>query len=139
MGVEPFLLAYALNIIVAQRLIRKLCPICRKPISKDKYHAAIEIGLSEQELLAGKIFEANEKGCKKCTSGYKGRVNICEALYFTPEVRKAIVDSGSEIDEDLIRNIAVGQGMLSLKDSGLDRIRNGLSTVSEVTYATSED
>ncbi|MEA3476299.1 MAG: ATPase, T2SS/T4P/T4SS family [Candidatus Cloacimonadota bacterium] len=138
MGIEPFLLAYAINIIVAQRLVRKLCPYCRKPLAKEKYQAALELGLTEEDLKSGKIYEAG-KGCKKCTEGYKGRVNICEALYFSHEVRKAIVESGEEIDEALIRNIAEKQGMLSLRDSGLDRIRNGLTTISEVAYATTEE
>ena len=138
MGVETFLLAYAMNIIVAQRLVRKLCQKCRQPISPERYSGAMELGLSEQELKSGSIYQAGP-GCKKCNSGYKGRVNICEALYFTAEVRKAIVDSGSEIDEKEIRRIAEGQGMLSMLESGLDRIRNGLTTVTEITYATSED
>jgi len=139
MGLETFLLAYAINIIVAQRLIRKLCDNCKKKLPKEKYTYAMDFGISEEDLKAGKIYEANEKGCKKCNGGYKGRLNICEALYFTPEVRKAIVESGVEIDEELIRSIAEKQGMLSIKDSGLDRIRNGLSTISEIAYATSED
>jgi type IV pilus assembly protein PilB len=138
MGVEPFLLAYAMNIIVAQRLVRKLCPDCRKPISKEKWPAAIDLGFKEEELESGTIYEAG-KGCKKCNRGYKGRINICEALYFSSEIRKAIVESGTEIDEQNIRKIAESQGMLSLLESGLDRIRNGLTTVAEVTYATSED
>lgn len=138
MGVETFLLAYAINIIIAQRLIRRLCSNCKRPISKERWPAALDIGLSEEELASGEIFEAGD-GCKKCNNGYKGRTNICEALYFTPEIRKAIVESGDEIDEDEIRNIAEKQGMLSLMDSGLDRIRTGMTSVAEITYATSED
>jgi len=139
MGVETFLLAYAVNIIIAQRLVRKLCDNCKRPLSKEKYEAALSFGILEEDLKAGRIFEAYEKGCKKCTAGYKGRLNICEALYFTPEIRKAIVESGTEIDEELIRSIAEKQGMLSIKDSGLDRIRNGLTSIAEIAYATSED
>ncbi|MDP8202214.1 MAG: GspE/PulE family protein [Candidatus Tenebribacter burtonii] len=138
MGVETFLLAYAINIIIAQRLIRKLCNDCKRPISKEKWPEALNLGITEEELESGKIFEAG-KGCKKCNGGYKGRINICEALYFTPEIRRAIIESGEEIDEDNIRKISKGQGMLSLMDSGLDRIRTGMTSVSEITYATSED
>ncbi len=138
MGVEPFLLAYAINIIVAQRLVRKLCPHCRKPLSKEKYQAALDLGLTEEDLKSGKIFEAG-KGCKKCTEGYRGRINICEALYFSLEIRKSIVKAGTEIYEEKIRQIAESQGMLSLRQSGLERIREGLTTISEVSYATSED
>jgi len=137
MGVETFLLAYAMNIIIAQRLVRKLCPECRRPLSRDKYKGALELGLTEEDLKKGLVYEAG-KGCKKCTNGYKGRVNICEALYFTDEIRKAIMESGEDIDEDKIRKIAETQGMLSILDSGLDRIRKGLTSVAEVSYAASE-
>ncbi len=138
MGVETFLLAYAVNIIVAQRLVRRLCPHCRQKITQERYRAALDLGLQAEELESGNIYEAGP-GCPKCTNGYKGRVNICEALYFSPEIRRAIVDSGAEINEDEIRKIAEKQGMLSLLESGLDRIRNGLTSVAEITYATSED
>ena len=138
MGVEPFLLAYAINIIVAQRLVRKICPHCREPLSKEKYKAALDLGLTEEDLKSGKIFEAGE-GCKNCTEGYKGRINICEALYFSPEIKKAIVEAGTGIDEEKVRQIAEKQGMLSLRESGLERIREGLTTISEVAFATSED
>ncbi len=137
MGVETFLLAYAINIIIAQRLVRKLCPECRRPLSRDKYKAALDLGLTQNDLDKRIIYEAGP-GCKKCTEGYKGRVNICEALYFHDDIRKAVLESGEEIDEDKIRKIAEGKGMLSLLESGLDRIRNGLTTISEVSYATSE-
>jgi type IV pilus assembly protein PilB len=98
MGVEPFLLAYAINIIVAQRLVRKLCPFCRVPLAPEKYPAALELGLTEEDLKSGKVFEAGT-GCKKCTDGYRGRISLAEALYFTPEIRKSIVNSGAEINE----------------------------------------
>ncbi|HQQ86061.1 MAG TPA: ATPase, T2SS/T4P/T4SS family [Candidatus Marinimicrobia bacterium] len=137
MGVEPFLLAYAINIIVAQRLVRKLCPFCRVPISSEKYPAALELGLTEEDLKSGKIFDAGT-GCKKCNGGYKGRISLAEALYFSPEVRKSILNSGAEVDEAEIREIAEGQGMLSILDSGLEKIREGVTTVSEVSYAASE-
>ncbi|MBN1326601.1 MAG: Flp pilus assembly complex ATPase component TadA [Candidatus Cloacimonetes bacterium] len=139
MGVETFLLAYAMNIIVAQRLIRKLCDSCKRPLSEEKWPVALAMGFTEEELKNGLIFEANEKGCKKCNNGYKGRLTICEALYFSADIRKAIVESGNEIDEDLIRSIAEKQGMLSMQESGMDRVRNGLTSIAEIAYATSED
>ena len=138
MGVETFLLAYAVNIIIAQRLVRKLCQKCMVPLPKDKQKAALDLGMPEKDLKSGVIYEAG-KGCKHCHDGYKGRVNICEALYFTPEVRKAIVESGDDIDETAIRIIAEKQGMLSLLESGFDRIRNGLTSIEEIAYAVSED
>jgi type IV pilus assembly protein PilB len=138
MGVEPFLLANTITIIIAQRLVRKLCPACRIPISPEKFPHAKSIGLTDADLASGEIYEASA-GCKKCNNGYKGRVNICEAMYFTPEIRKAIIDSSIEIDETKVRQIAESQGMLSLRDSGLARIREGITSVDEIIYNTSEE
>jgi len=138
MGIEPFLLANTINLIIAQRLVRKLCPECKKPISPEKHKAALQLGLTPEDLASGTIFEAG-KGCKKCTNGYKGRMNISESLFFTPEIRKAIVESSIEIDEAKVRQIAESQGMLSLRESGLHRIRAGITSVDEIIYNTSED
>lgn len=138
MGVEPFLLAYAINIIVAQRLVRELCPYCKKPLAKEKYKKAIELGIPEQYIEEGKIFEAG-KGCSKCMDGYKGRIAICQSLYFTPEIRKAIVESGKDIDEEKIRAIGKAQGMMSLLESGIERICEGITSIEEVIYAASEE
>ncbi|MEA1971799.1 MAG: GspE/PulE family protein, partial [Candidatus Cloacimonadota bacterium] len=138
MGIEPYLIANVINIIVAQRLVRRLCPNCRVPITEEERGQALELGLTEEDLASGNIYSPGP-GCNKCNNGYKGRVNICEALHFSPEVRKSILDSGVEINEDKIRAVAEGQGMLSLLESGIDRIRNGLSTVEEIIYATSVD
>jgi type IV pilus assembly protein PilB len=138
MGVEPFLLSNVINIIIAQRLVRKLCPECKQPLSKEKYHTVLEFGLTQEDLDKGLVFEVG-KGCKKCTNGYRGRINICEALYFTPEIRKAILESSTEIDEDKVRAIAQSQGMLTLKDSGIQRIREGVTTIEEIIYSASED
>ncbi len=138
MGVEPFLLANVINIIVAQRLVRKICPECWVPLPVEKHKAAIDIGLTKEEVEGGKIFDPGP-GCKKCNKGYKGRVNICEALYFSPDIRKTILNSGNDIDEYKIREIAESHGMLSLRASGLDRIRNHLTSIEEIIYATSEE
>ena len=137
MGVEPFLLAYSINIIIAQRLVRKLCEHCKRPITPENFPAALLMGFSQDELDSGKIYEP--VGCPRCKEGYKGRINIAEALYFYPEVRNEIVKSGSDIDEDRIRAIAEKHGMLSMRDSGVARIREGLTGIAEVLYATTEE
>jgi len=138
MGIEPFLLAYSINIIIAQRLVRRLCQHCRTPLEESKWAAALEFGIKQEDLDAGIIFEANPKGCPKCHSGYKGRTNIAEALYFYPEIRESIITSGEEIDEEKVKRIAQAKGMLTMRQSGLERIREGITTLTEVAYATSE-
>jgi type IV pilus assembly protein PilB len=135
MGIEPFLLAYSINIIIAQRLVRKLCDACKRPLMKEHWKAAMEMGLTEEELAAGKIFEP--VGCPKCIGGYKGRINIAEALYFYPDIRAEIVSSGEDINEDRIRELAEKHGFLSMRDSGIERIREGQTSLEEVAYATS--
>lgn len=137
MGIETFLLAYSINIIIAQRLVRKLCVHCRRPLSQEHWPAAMAIGLSQEELEAGSIYEP--VGCPKCSNGYKGRVNIAEALYFYPEVRNEIVKSINDIDEERLRAIAERHGMLSMRASGIDRMRHGLTDLTEVLFATAED
>ncbi|HOH98370.1 MAG TPA: GspE/PulE family protein [Candidatus Cloacimonadota bacterium] len=137
MGIETFLLAYSINIIIAQRLVRKLCVHCRRPLAKEHWTAAMQIGLTQEELESGKIYEP--VGCPKCNNGYKGRVNIAEALYFYPEIRNEIVKSINDIDEERIRSVAEKHGMLSMRRSGIERMREGLTDLTEVLYATAED
>jgi type IV pilus assembly protein PilB len=136
MGVEPFLLAYSINIIIAQRLVRKLCSHCKKPLTEKKWTAAMEFGFTKKELEEGKVQEA--VGCDKCANGFKGRINIAEALYFHNDICEAIVKAGEMIDEEQIKKLAKGHGMLTMRESGMHRIRAGLTTLEEVAYATSE-
>lgn len=137
MGIETFLLAYSINIIIAQRLVRKLCVHCRRPITKEHWPAALQMGFTQEELESGNIYEP--VGCPKCHNGYKGRINIAEALYFYPEVRNEIVKSQSDLDEERIRAVAEKHGMLSMRRSGMERMREGLTSMTEVLYATAED
>jgi type IV pilus assembly protein PilB len=139
MGIEPFLIAYAINIIVAQRLIRTLCNICKKPISKKEldYDVYTKFGFTKEQLDTRTVYEA--AGCDKCNGGYKGRAAIHEALYFSREIRNMIVKSGVDIDEDSIRTQATKDGMWTLRRSGIERILEGTTTLEEIAAATSED
>ncbi|MEL7834562.1 GspE/PulE family protein [Fodinibius sp. Rm-B-1B1-1] len=136
MGVETFLIANAVNLIMAQRLIRTLCKNC-----KEEYRPHIEtakgIGFTEEEYEETTFYKA--VGCDECTNGYKGRTAIMEALYFDKEIRKMILESGDEIDEVAIKEYAMSQGMLSLRGSGRERIKNGLTTIEEIAAITIED
>lgn len=137
MGVEPFLIAYAINIIVAQRLIRKLCESCKKKVTNIEDVVA-GAGLNIDEWKDLEIYE--EAGCDKCNhTGFKGRMAIHEALYFTKEIRRLIVRSGEEVDEEAVREQARKDGTLSLRDSGLEKVKLGLTSIREVLGATMED
>jgi len=138
MGIEPFLIAYAINLIVAQRLIRKLCNNCKKKVVAFDEALMIAAGLNVEEWQNYTIYEAN--GCDACNgTGYKGRMAIHEALYFTKDIRKVIVRSGIEVDEEAIRVQAKKDGSLSLRESGFEKVKLGLTSIQEVIAGTSED
>jgi type IV pilus assembly protein PilB len=138
MGIEPFLIAYAINLIVAQRLVRRLCPSCKKKVSN--YDDAImkAAGLNIAEWKNYNVYEP--KGCEKCNGiGFKGRLAIHEALYFTKELRQIIVKSGEDVDEEKIRIQAKKDGSLNLREAGLEKVKLGLTSIEEVLASTSEE
>ena len=139
MGIEPFLIAYAINIIVAQRLVRTLCSACKRPLSKDEVDrdVYVKFGFTEEDLEKHTIYEA--AGCDKCSGGYKGRAAIHEALFFTREIRNMIVKSGSDVDEEQVRTQAAKDGMWTLRRSGIERIKTGTTTLEEIASATTEE
>ena len=137
MGVEPFLIAYSVNIIMAQRLVRRLCKVCRVPAEAKDADFALNIGFTKEELEKITIYKP--VGCSECRNGYKGRAAIMEALYFTPRIREIIIESGVEINEKAISEEAVKNGMLTLRASGRARIEEGLTSVEEIAAITVED
>ena len=137
MGVEPFLIAYSVNIIMAQRLVRRLCKVCRVPAEPKDADFALNIGFTKEELEKITIYKP--VGCSECRNGYKGRAAIMEALYFTPRIREIIIESGVEINEKAISEEAVKNGMLTLRASGRARIEEGLTSVEEIAAITVED
>jgi type IV pilus assembly protein PilB len=138
MGIEPFLIAYAINIIMAQRLIRKLCDFCKTKVTSIDEDLLLAAGINVDELKKHTIYQA--KGCEKCNgTGYKGRMAIHEALYFTKEIRQIIVRSGIEVDEEKIRIQAKKDGSKSLRDSGMEKVMLGLSSIEEVLASTTDE
>lgn len=136
MGIEPFLIANAVNLVMAQRLVRKLCSC--KETYEPEYETLRGIGFTDEEIATNTFYRA--VGCEKCyNTGYKGRVAIMEALYFSKEIKRIILQSGGEIDEELIKETAIKNGMLSLRASGRERIKNGVTTVEEIMAITVDD
>ncbi len=137
MGIEPFLIANAVNLVMAQRLIRRLCKDC-KEVFEPHPEVAKGIGFTDEEIKTTTFHKA--VGCEKCSnSGYKGRSAIHEALFFSKELKQLILDAGDDIDENAIKNLAISQGMLTLRGSGRERIKEGITTVEEIIAATIED
>lgn len=138
MGIEPFLIAYAINIIVAQRLIRRLCASCKRRVKDLDKEMLAAYGLEYEEWKQYELYEG--VGCEKCgQTGYKGRIAIHEALYFTRELRLIIVRSGDAVDEEQIRMQAKKDGTLNLRESGFEKVKAGMTSFEEVISATMED
>jgi type IV pilus assembly protein PilB len=137
MGVEPFLIGYAINLILAQRLVRKLCPKCKEVIDELDRDALKKIGIDPDELKQIKIYRP--VGCGDCVHGYKGRMAIHEALYFYKNIRQVILRSDQLVDEDALRILAAKNGMQTLRQSAIDLMKNGITSVEEVASVTMED
>ena len=131
MGIEPFLVATSVNLIQAQRLIRRVCKDCKieHPTPPE---ALIEIGFKAEESQQLKTFKG--RGCKTCNgTGYKGRVGLYEVMEVTDEIRELILIGASSLE---LRKRAIDDGMLTLRESGLHKIRTGITTIEEVVRET---
>jgi type IV pilus assembly protein PilB len=137
MGIEPFLIAYAINIIVAQRLIRTLCKVCKTPLDDDEKSALLKFGFSEDDLKNHTFYKP--VGCDKCNGGYKGRAAIHEALYFTKAIKDIVLNAGEKVDENAIRDQAAKDGMWTLRRSGMERMKEGMTSLEEVISTTVEE
>ncbi len=137
MGIEPFLLAYAINLIVAQRLVRGLCQKCKKRVKHIPDAFFRKLSLDPAEWKRYEVFEPG--GCERCGhSGFSGRLAVHETLYITREIGQIIFDAGDKIDEEKIRAAAKKDGMLTLRESGYERVRMGLTSFEEVILNTAE-
>jgi len=134
MGVEPFLIGYAINLIVAQRLIRRLCPNCKVRDTTTSEKVLKRVGFKDEQISGAVIYKpGNDPNCKKCKGvGYKGRRAITEALPFSPEIRGIIVESKDNIDEGAILDQALSEGMMTLVDSARELVLDGDSSIDEL-------
>jgi general secretion pathway protein E len=134
MGVEPYLVCSSLSLAVAQRLVRKVCPYCKessRPTKEVLRSLGID-GKPQKDLL----FQ-HGKGCHRCkNTGYYGRTAICEILEMKGPVRNAILN-GADIEG--MKQVALELGMTTLRESGLQRVRDGITTPEEVLRATIEE
>jgi type IV pilus assembly protein PilB len=134
MNVEPFLIADSLALVVAQRLIRRLCKKCKEE-QKISPEALVDIGFTPEEAKEVKVFKA--AGCGRCNdTGYKGRVGLFEVMEMDDELKTLILAKALPAE---IKKEAMGKGMLSLRGSGLCKIKEGVTTIEEVLRETIRD
>src|SRR5690606_21080995 len=127
--------------VVAQRLIRILCPDCKQKDPNPDDTLLHELGFSLEEITTLTFYRPGfREGCKTCHgTGYNGGRGISEALYFSPAIRKLIVNAGETIDEDGIRDLAVKEGMLTLLASAREVVKLGETSADEVLRVTASD
>jgi len=131
MGIEPYLVATSTVLIAAQRLIRRVCANCKIP-SEVPPQALVQLGFSPEEAKSVVVLKG--KGCERCNgSGYKGRVALVEVLEISEEIREMILSGASSIE---IKRKAVEEGMITLRGSGLAKIKEGLTSPEEVVRET---
>ena len=138
MGVEPFLIAYAINLVVAQRLIRKVCPNCRVVDETPDLDLMAIIGFAPEAGGSHPVYRAGrQRECPTCRGiGYKGRRAIAETMMFTPAIRRLIVAAEDMIDEEVLRAKAIEEGMLTLRDSARELVMMGETTLEELMRVT---
>jgi type IV pilus assembly protein PilB len=132
MGIEPFLVGTAVNLIQAQRLIRRVCANCKVEITDTPSKTMIDVGFKPEEVGGFKMFKG--KGCGVCNgTGYKGRVGLYEVMEISEGIRDLIMVGATAVE---IKRKALEEGMLTLRLSGLEKIKAGITTIEEVLRET---
>ena len=131
MGIEPFLVASSLNLICAQRLVRRICKNCTEP-DPTAAAALMQAGFNAED--AKTVVPNKGRGCEKCNNtGYKGRVGLYEVMEVTEELRELILVGASSLE---LRRKAVDEGMITLRSSGLRKVKEGVTTIEEIVRET---
>src|SRR5437867_137585 len=132
MGIEPFLVGTAVNLIQAQRLIRRICANCKHEVTDVPNKTLIEIGFTPEQVGTFKLYKG--RGCGVCNgTGYKGRVGLYEVMEITEGIRDLIMVGATAVE---LKKKALEEGMLTLRMSGLEKIKAGVTTIEEVLRET---
>ncbi len=134
MGIEPFLVSSSVILVAAQRLVRKICNYCKKQQNFSETYL-VSIGFSPEEAKQAKCFMGS--GCLKCSNtGYKGRVALYEVMPVKDELKEIVLQGGNAME---IKKTAIKLGMITLRQSGIEKVRQGITSVDEILRATFED
>jgi type IV-A pilus assembly ATPase pilB len=135
MGVAPFNIASSVNLIMAQRLARRLCPACKTPVERPPEPALLNAGFTKEDL-EGDWQMYRPVGCDVCKGkGYKGRAGLYEVMPITEKMKAVIMNNGTEVD---IANIAYEEGLVDLRRSGILKVMQGITSLEEVMATTNE-
>jgi type IV pilus assembly protein PilB len=132
MGIAPFLISSSVILACAQRLMRRICNLCKEPVT---YPAKMyqDLGIDPNFFDGVTLFKG--RGCDRCkNSGYSGRIAIIEVMTVTDEIRKLVIERKSAME---IGKVAVAQGMKNLRGVALDKVKEGISTLEQTLVLTS--
>lgn len=134
MGMEPFLVTSAVSLVVAQRLVRKLCQNCKQPLQPEP-KTLLDMGVPQEEIAGFTAFAPN--GCPACNNlGYKGRLAIYEVMRFTDEMKQLVFQSATPLE---LKAAAIRGGMRTLRMNGIRKVRIGMTSIEEVIENTARD
>jgi len=132
MGVPAFNVASAVHLIVAQRLVRRLCQHCKEPLSLPE-KVLLEAGFKSEEIPNLSLFQHNENGCSSCTEGYRGRAGVFQVMPVSEKIKTIIMEGGTEQD---IEQAALSEGTHDLRTSGLLKVKDGITSLEEIERVT---
>jgi uncharacterized protein (DUF1501 family) len=134
MGIEPFLVTASVNLIMAQRLARRICAECREEVPKEE-HALLEMGMKREDIARVKTFRG--RGCKGCSNtGYRGRIALYEVMDLKEELKEFVLNGASALE---LKREAIRLGMQTLRQSALRKLAEGTTTISEVVRVSAAD
>jgi len=134
MGIEPFLVTSSVNLILAQRLLRKICVGCKRRVELDP-EILHELQISDEDARKAEFCDG--AGCVECNNtGYRGRCGVYEVMPMTNPIRELVLDRSSASE---IKRVAIEEGMLTLRRDALEKLKRGITTVEEVLKETASD
>jgi type IV pilus assembly protein PilB len=134
MGVEPFLITASVNLVLAQRLARKICNECKQPATYER-KTLEDYGFTAEQIASAKLFKG--AGCKVCNEkGYKGRVALYEVMRFQDNLKDMVLQGASTAE---LKQAAIKNGMMTLRMSGIKKCLDGVTTPEEVSRVTMAD
>jgi type IV pilus assembly protein PilB len=135
MGVEPFLITASVNLVLAQRLARKICTDCKQPAPPMEKQALTELGFTPEQMARAKLMKG--VGCRTCNgTGYKGRIALYEVMRFTDNLKEMVLQGSSTAE---LKAAAMRGGMATLRQSGIQKVLDGMTTTEEIVRVTMSD
>jgi type IV pilus assembly protein PilB len=135
MGVEPFLITASVNVVLAQRLARKICSDCKAPVAKVEPEILKTMGCTPEQIASAKLMKGT--GCRTCNdTGYKGRIALYEVMRFTDQLKEMVLQGSSTAE---LKAAAIKSGMMTLRMSGIQKVLDGMTTTEEILRVTMSD